>query len=89
MARVATLSRASFPNAAVYVGRCTAPGCGTPPPCEYTDETERSAVAYLTGWFRRHVIETGHVVVIETARSPVGRASRPRSRTTLKAKRAP
>ena len=47
----------------VLVGRCAVEGCAEQPR-RYAGRDQRLAVAFLRGWFERHVLETGHSILI-------------------------
>ena len=56
---IQSLTRADFPEAKLLRARCVTPGCDEPDKERWDDST-----AYLQGWFRNHVISTGHTVEI-------------------------
>jgi len=57
------ISRADYPDAKTLLGRCTEPGCLEEPKRWASPNTDL-AIAFLRGWFERHVLETGHSIVI-------------------------
>jgi hypothetical protein len=54
-----TITRATYPTFRHLRGACTAPGCKEPPIDRWEEDT-----AYFEGWFRSHVLETGHTVEV-------------------------
>jgi len=57
------ISRADYPDAKSLLGRCTEPGCLEEPKRWASPNTDL-AIAFLRGWFERHVLETGHSILI-------------------------
>ena len=57
------ISRADYPDAKTLLGRCTEPGC-LEEPKQWASPNTDLAVAFLRGWFERHVLETGHSILI-------------------------
>ena len=53
--RIMRLTRNDYPETRKYTGRCM--DCDLSPKTEYT-------VAYLKGWFKDHILKTGHTVEI-------------------------
>ena len=60
---VAEITSKDFPEATRFVGRCTEPGCSELPHAMF--DTRPGAIAWLRGWFKQHVMDTGHRIVIE------------------------
>ena len=57
------ISRADYPDARTLLGRCAEPGCLEEPKRWASPNTDL-AIAFLRGWFERHVLETGHSILI-------------------------
>ena len=62
MTIVAEITRETYLGVMRYTGRCA--DCGAPPKGTY-DTDRQMALAFLEGWFKNHVLETGHRVVVE------------------------
>lgn len=54
---VGEITLETFKDEPDYIGRCSEPGCREP--------EKRERAEFLKGWFRRHVMDTGHRIVIE------------------------
>ena len=62
---VAEITIDSFPNAVTLTGRCTA--CSAVGPFTKRAERQDEAIAWIQGFFKDHILETGHRVVVESA----------------------
>lgn len=69
---IKTLTRDDYPEQHRYRGHCTELGC---PESDVECVTDSSvyATAHMTGWFKHHIIETGHrVMITEITPAPIG-----------------
>lgn len=61
---VATLTTETYGAHMKFVARCTHPDCPEPPKRRHDNNLDM-AKAFYEGYFRQHVLETGHTVVVE------------------------
>lgn len=57
------ITLADYPGRITMLGRCGVAGC-LEPPKKRVDRTPGDCVNFLRGWFERHVLETGHSILI-------------------------
>ena len=57
------ITLADYPGRITMLGRCGVAGC-LEPAKKRVDRTPVDCVNFLRGWFERHVLETGHSILI-------------------------
>ena len=60
---VTTITPADYPDMQTLIGRCAHPGCKEEPK-RWKGPRPELTIGFLRGWFERHVLETGHSIVI-------------------------
>ena len=87
---VTTITPADYPDMQTLIGRCAHPGCKEEPK-RWKGPRPELTIGFLRGWFERHVLETGHSILIvepedsgtATPLRGTGEAMSNRSRPTL------